>query len=285
MDKTQLDGQVAIVTGGGGGIGRGIVLALAERGADIAIAEIIPERTEEVAERVKALGRKVLPCVVDMGDSDAVRDMVAKVDAHFGRIDILVNNAGGVRGRPFLEQKDRNWHRIINLNLISMLAATHAAVPVMIRGGQGGAILNVSSIEGSRAAPNFSVYAACKAGMNNFTRTLALELAEHKIRVNALAPDMTLTPGMRGNITGPVDESTWIKFTPEQQDAAERAIPMGRTGRTEECGDAAVFLCSHMSDYVTGAVLHIDGGTWASSGWVRTPEGGWTLNQGMPITV
>jgi NAD(P)-dependent dehydrogenase (short-subunit alcohol dehydrogenase family) len=282
MDKTRLDGQVAIVTGGGGGIGRAIALALAERGADVAIAEIIPERADEAAARVRDMGRSALPLVVDVADAVAVRDMVAAVDAHFGRIDILINNAGGVRSRPFLDQNERNWERVINLNLISMLAATQGAVPVMIRGGRGGAILNVSSIEGSRAAPTYSVYAACKAGMNNFTRTMALELAEHRIRVNAIAPDHTVTPGIRGNATGPVDESRWIKMTPEMQAAVNRGIPLDRTGIPEECADAAVFLCSEMSAYVTGTIMPVDGGTWASSGWVRTAEGRWTLNQGLP---
>jgi NAD(P)-dependent dehydrogenase (short-subunit alcohol dehydrogenase family) len=282
MDKTRLDGQVAIVTGGGGGIGRAIALALAERGADVAVVDIVPERTDEVSARLGELGRRALPQVVDMSYAAAVRDMVAAVDAEFGRIDILVNNAGGVRGRPFLDQNERNWQRIINLNLVSMLAATHAAVPVMIRGGRGGTILNVSSIEGGRAAPNYSVYGACKAGMNNFTRTMALELAEHRIRVNAIAPDHTVTPGIRGNAAGPVDESTWIKMTPEMEAAVNRGIPLDRTGVPEECGDAAVFLCSEMSAYVTGTVMPVDGGTWASSGWVRTAEGRWTLNQGLP---
>ena len=282
MDKTRLDGQVAIVTGGGAGIGRAIAIALAERGADVAVAEIIPERADEAAARISGTGRTALPIVVDVSDVAAVRDMVAAVDARFGRIDILVNNAGGVRSRPFLDQNERNWERIINLNMISMLAATHATVPVMIRGDRGGAILNVSSIEGSRAAPNYSVYAACKAGMNNFTRTLALELAEHRIRVNAIAPDHTVTPGIRGNSSGPVDESKWIKMTPEMQAAVNRGIPLDRTGVPEECGDAAVFLCSEMSAYVTGTVMPVDGGTWASSGWTRTAEGKWTLNQGLP---
>jgi NAD(P)-dependent dehydrogenase (short-subunit alcohol dehydrogenase family) len=285
MDKTRLDGQVAIVTGGGGGIGRAIALALGERGADVAVAEIIPERAEEVCTRLTEMGRTALPLIVDMMDMAAIRTMVAAVDEHFGRTDILVNNAGGVRSRPFLQQNERNWERAIALNLVSMLTATQAAVPVMIRGGRGGAILNVSSIEGGRAAPNFSVYGACKAGMNSFTRTMALELAEHRIRVNAIAPDHTVTPGIRGNVTGPVDEASWFKPSPEAQDAIDRGIPLGRTGLAEECGDAAVFLCSRMSDYVTGTIMPVDGGTWASSGWVRSPDGRWVLNQGIPPLV
>jgi NAD(P)-dependent dehydrogenase (short-subunit alcohol dehydrogenase family) len=203
----QLTDQVAIVTGGGGGIGRAIALTLAQAGADIVIADIVPERCEEVVERVKELGRSALGVPTDVAQTEQVRAMVERADRHFGRLDILVNNAGGVGRRSFLEQSEKSWRRHIDLNLVSMLAATSATVPVMIRGGRGGAIVNVSSIEGSRAAPHYAVYAACKAGMNNFTRTMALELADHGIRVNAIAPDFTLTPGIQGNVTGPVDPS------------------------------------------------------------------------------
>jgi len=275
--QTRLDDQVALITGGGAGIGRAIALALAEAGANIVIADIVPERCEETAERVSELGCQALPRPTDMCDPDQAAAMVDDAKARFGRIDILVNNVGGVAPRPFLQQSVRSWRRQIDLNLVSMLAATSAAAPVMIDGGRGGAIINVASIEASRAAPNFSVYAACKAGMLNFTRTLALELAEHNIRVNALAPDYTVTPGLRGNIKGPVDESTWMTPSPEQEDATARRIPAGRSGIDTECGQAALFLASSMSSYVNGIVLPVDGGTWASSGWIRNPKGQWSL--------
>jgi NAD(P)-dependent dehydrogenase (short-subunit alcohol dehydrogenase family) len=276
-----LTDRVAVVTGGGGGIGRAIALAYASVGADVVIADIIPERTEEVAVRVREMGRKALPVVVDMMDTEQIRGMVAKADATFGRIDILCNNAGGVAGRRFLEQSERSWRRHIDINLISMLAATSAAVPVMIRGRRGGAIVNVTSIEGSRAAPMFAVYGACKAGMISFTRSMALELAEHKIRINAIAPDHTVTPGASGNRTGPVDPSSWPEQTPDQQMSWGRLIPLGRRGIDAECGNAAVFLSSRMSEYITGTVLPVDGGTWAASGWFRSRDGGWTLVDGL----
>jgi NAD(P)-dependent dehydrogenase (short-subunit alcohol dehydrogenase family) len=279
----QLTGQVAIVTGGGGGIGRAIALAYAEAGADVVIADIVPERCQETAERVRALGRKALPAPTDVMDTDQIRAMVAKADAEFGRIDILCNNAGGVSGRPFLEQSERSWRRHIDINLVSMFAATHAAAPIMIRGGRGGAIVNVASIEGSRAAPNFSVYAACKAGMISFTRTMALELSEHGIRVNVIAPDHTVTPGGSGNRSGPVDPASWPKQTPEQEDAWARLIPLGRQGVDTECGNVAVFLSSKASEYVTGALIPVDGGTWASGGWFRNQAGKWTLVDGLNI--
>jgi NAD(P)-dependent dehydrogenase (short-subunit alcohol dehydrogenase family) len=276
-----LTDQVAFITGGGGGIGRAIALACASVGADVAIADIVPERCEEVAARVRELGRRALALPTDVMDTDQIRAAIEKTDAEFSRLDILVNNAGGVSGRPFLEQSERSWRRHIDINLVSMLAATSAAAPIMIRGARGGAIINITSIEGSRAAPNFSVYAACKAGMISFTRTMAVELAEHGIRVNAIAPDHTVTPGARGNRAGAVDPTSWPNQTAEQADAWARLIPLGREGIDEECGRVAVFLASKMSGYVTGTLLPVDGGTWASSGWFRAKEGGWTLVDGL----
>jgi NAD(P)-dependent dehydrogenase (short-subunit alcohol dehydrogenase family) len=273
----RLTDQLAVVTGGGGGIGRAIALAFASVGADVVVGDIVPERCEETVARVREMGRRGLGVATDVSDTGQVQALIAAAAQQFGRIDILVNNAGGVSPRPFIEQSERSWRRHIDLNLVSMLAATSAAVPVMIKGGRGGAILNIASIEGSRAAPGYAVYAACKAGMLNFTRTLALELADHRIRVNAIAPDYTETPGVRGNHTGPVNRAAWNMPTAEQNDANARRIPLGRTGIDTECGDAAVFLASAMSSYVTGIVLPVDGGTWASSGWVRNRAGKWVL--------
>jgi NAD(P)-dependent dehydrogenase (short-subunit alcohol dehydrogenase family) len=157
-----------------------------------------------------------------------------------------------------------------------MMATISAAVPLMIRGGRGGSIVNVSSIEGSRAAPMFAVYAACKAGMESFTRTMALELAEHGIRVNAIAPDWTRTPGNSGLRQGPIPD----ELPPRPAVMADRLahyVPLGREGTAAECGDVAVFLSSPMASYVTGAIVPVDGGTWASSGWTRVRGGNWSL--------
>jgi NAD(P)-dependent dehydrogenase (short-subunit alcohol dehydrogenase family) len=278
-NDTLLTDQVAVVTGGGGGIGRAIALAFASVGADLVIGDIVPERCEETAARVRELGRKALAVPTDVMETAQVQALIERAAGEFGRIDILVNNAGGVSPRPFIEQSERSWRRHIDLNLVSVLAATSAAVPVMIKGGQGGSIITVTSIEASRAAPGYSVYAACKAGLNNLTRTLAVELADHRIRVNAIAPDMTDTPGIRGNRAGPVDPSTWIEFTDEQKNAVARRIPLGRPGIDTECGNAAVFLASRMSSYITGIILPVDGGTSGSGGWVRSRTGNarWVL--------
>jgi NAD(P)-dependent dehydrogenase (short-subunit alcohol dehydrogenase family) len=151
----------------------------------------------------------------------------------------------------------------------------------MVAGGRGGSIVNVASIEASRAAPNFAVYAACKAGMLSFTKSMAVELSEHAIRVNCIAPDHTVTPGNQGNRAGPVDPATWKKHSADATDAMNRLIPLGREGIDMECGDAAVFLSSAMASYITGVLLPVDGGTWGSSGWVRGRNGKWTLNEGL----
>jgi len=279
--RLRLDGQVAFVTGGGGGIGRAIALGLAEAGAEVAVFDIAPERCDETATRIGELGRQALPMPGDVMDGDALRAAIQKVDERFGRLDILVNNAGGVSARPFLEQSERSWRRHIDINLVSMMTATHAAAPIMIRGARGGSILNVASIEASRAAPNFAVYAACKAGMVNFTQTMAVELSAHAIRVNCIAPDHTTTPGTMGNRAGPVDPGSWRLRPDAEIDAMNRLIPLGREGLDTECGDAAVFLCSAMANYVTGTVLPVDGGTSAAGGWVRARDGAWTLNEGL----
>jgi NAD(P)-dependent dehydrogenase (short-subunit alcohol dehydrogenase family) len=276
-----LTDQVAVVTGGGGGIGRAIALAFASVGANVVIGDIIPERCEETAGRVRELGGKALAVPTDVMETAQIVGLIERASSEFGRIDILVNNAGGVSPRLFIEQSERSWRRHIDLNLVSVLAATSAAVPIMIKGAQGGSIITVTSIEASRAAPSYSVYAACKAGLNNFTRTLAVELADHRIRVNAIAPDMTDTPGIRGNRAGPVDPSTWIEFSDEQKNVVARRIPLGRPGIDTECGNAAVFLASRMSSYITGVILPVDGGTSGSGGWVRSRTGNnkWVLSE------
>jgi NAD(P)-dependent dehydrogenase (short-subunit alcohol dehydrogenase family) len=274
--EIDLTGQVAIVTGGGAGIGKGVAIELARAGADVVVAEEDPAKAEQAAEKVAAVGGRAVGVVCDVMDTDQVRAAVQRADDEFGRVDILVNNAGGVRGRAFLDQSEGSWRRHIDINLVSMFAAVHAAAPVMIRGGRGGSIVNVSSIEGTRAAPTFAVYAACKAGMLSFTRTMAVELAEHGIRVNCIAPDFTRTEGM-GTTPGRTPEAVSDAPTP---DGMARYVPLGRHGVPSECGELVAYLCSPLAAYVTGASIPIDGGTWASSGWVRTPSNTWSLFPG-----
>ena len=272
-----LTDQVAVVTGGGGGIGQGISLGLAKFGAHVVVIDNVPERCAATEAAVKRMGRDSLGVVCDVTDSEQIRQAIAQAHSHFGRIDILVNNAGGVRSGNFLTQPEASIRRHVEINMISMFIATQEVARLMVEAGRGGSIVNVSSIEGSRAAPTFAVYAACKAGMISFTKTMALELSEHQIRVNCIAPDHTVSPGARGNRSGPVDPASWPDSGPEWA----RLVPLGREGIAEECAATAVWLSSRMSNYVTGVNVPVDGGTWASSGWLRKAEGdGWTLNPG-----
>src|SRR5262245_2193932 len=166
-------GRAAVVTGGGGGIGQGTALGLARFGADVAVLDVEPERCAATEAAITELGRQGAGIVCDVLDSNQIRSAIAEVQARFGRVDILVNNAGGVRGGPFVTQPEASMRRHMEINLVSMLIATQEAARLMIDAGRGGAIVNVSSIEGSRAAPMFAVYAACKAGMISFTKTMA----------------------------------------------------------------------------------------------------------------
>jgi len=277
MDRL-LEGQTAVVTAGGGGIGRAIALLFAKAGANIVVADILPDRCEEVAGKVRDIGRQALAVPTDVMDTEQVRSMIARADEEFGRIDVLVNNAGGGSKRLFIDQSERSWQRHVNLNLFSMFAATHATLPIMIRERRGGAIVNVSSIEGSRACPNFAVATSLKAAMNGFTRTLSLEVADHGIRVNAIAPDEAITPGIfAAAVTAAGEQKVDIGPTKAVEAAARRRIPLGRYAGADECAQTALFLASKMSSYITGTIVAVDGGTWASSGWIRNRKGEWVL--------
>ena len=276
-DDILVTGRTAVVTGGGGGIGQGTALALARFGANVAVLDVIPERCIATAAAINGTGGRAIGVPTDVMDSAQLRAGIRRAHEEFGAVDILVNNAGGVRGGAFLTMPEASMRRHVEINLVSMLVATQEAAGLMVAEGRGGAIVNVSSIEGFRAAPEFAVYAACKAGMVNFTRTMALELGEHGIRVNCIAPDHTITPGLRGNRSGPVDPSSWPQPTAAERDGWARLIPVGREGLVEECAAAVLWLCSAMSSYVTGETVSVDGGTRAGGGWFRHPEGGWTL--------
>ncbi len=269
-DAILLTGKVAIVTGGGAGIGRGIAIGLAEFGADVAIIDRDEEAAKTVAALIAEKGRRVLTINLDVRDREGDRAAVQQVISELGTPQILVNNVGGTRQLPLLQMTDAQMDKQVDLNLNSLFAMTQAAAAAMVAAGLPGSIINVASIEALRAAPGYSVYAACKAGMVNFTRTTALELSEYGIRVNAIAPDFVPTELM-------------ARFMPdlggEQARANQRRyIPLGRAGNFDDCAGAAVFLASDMAAYVTGTTLSVDGGTYASSGWTRSgQEGRWTL--------
>jgi NAD(P)-dependent dehydrogenase (short-subunit alcohol dehydrogenase family) len=277
MDDTttaaiRLDGKVAIVTGAANGIGEGAVMAIARFGGDVVIADIDAVNGKRVAHAVRSLGRQALYIQTDVADTGQIAAMISQACAHFGRLDILVNNAGGSRHVDFLKQSERSWRRHIDFNLVSMLAATQIAAEAMIGYGHGGTIVNIASTEGLRAAPGFAVYAACKAGMISFTRSMALELSAHGIRTHALAPDMIETPGL----------SPYFDNASDAMNAArDRYIPLARLGSIDEIGNVVVFLCSSMSSYLNGLTVPVDGGATASAGWTRSPtDGAWNLYHG-----
>ena len=273
----QLADRVAVVTGAGAGLGQGIAVGLARAGARVCLLEIDPDRLEQTASMVVEAGGEVLATRIDVMDTEALRAAIAQAAGHFGRLDILVNNAGGVNGRRFLEQSERSWRRHIDINLVSMMAATSAAAPIMIEGGRGGVILNIATIEALRAAPMYAVYAAAKAGMISFTKSMALELGEYGIRTVALAPDHTATAGMRGIMTGAVDPDALPPRPTAEAEGVNRYVPIGGEGDVEEFTATAVFLCSDLASYITGCTVNVDGGAYAASGWVRGSDGGWGL--------
>jgi NAD(P)-dependent dehydrogenase (short-subunit alcohol dehydrogenase family) len=256
VDAARLDGKVAVVTGGGSGIGRGIANGLHAFGAQVAIWERDPDTSASAADEVDGLS---VP--TDVRDADQVEAALTATTDRFGTVDILVNNAGGVFPKPFLETSENGFDALYRANLKHVLLCTRAVAATMVADGHGGSIISVSSIEGMRAAPLYAAYAAAKAGVLNLTKTLALELAPHDIRVNAIAPDITWTEGLQA-------------LAPGRDVSAGPAVPMGRVGHVDECAGAAVFLASSLSSYVTGQTLHVDGGTSAALGWYHDPDDG-----------
>ena len=263
-DAAQLSGLVAVVTGGGAGIGRGIAEGLHAFGARIAIWERDPDTAAASAAAVDGLG-----LTVDVRDDPAVDEALAATIERFGRVDILVNNAGGTFSKPFLETSGNGFDALYRSNLRHVMVCTQRVARWMVDAGTGGSIMSVTSIEGVRAAPGYAAYAAAKAGVINFTKTVALELAPYGIRVNALAPDFTMTEGIAALSGASAAESAGL---------GRDMVPMGRAGHVDEMAGAAVFLASQLSSYVTGQTLHVDGGTQAGSGWYHHPEhGGYVL--------
>jgi NAD(P)-dependent dehydrogenase (short-subunit alcohol dehydrogenase family) len=262
-----LDGKAAIVTGGGGGIGRGIAERFAGEGAAVTVAEIDGDRAVETVAAIDRAGGVATSVLGDVRvEGDVGRVVQATVGAR-GGVDVLVNNVGHYGGarKAFHESTPNEWMDLYRANLEHVLLMTRAALPSMIERGSG-AIVNVSTIEAFRGIPTRAVYAAFKAGVTGLTKSLALEYAPHGIRVNAIAPDVTETLQ--------VPYSRWVK--PEDEPRIAQWVPIGRFGTPADLAGVALFLASDLSAFVTGTTVHADGGTFAAGGWFRTEEGGWT---------
>jgi NAD(P)-dependent dehydrogenase (short-subunit alcohol dehydrogenase family) len=273
-ERLSLAGKVAIVTGAGRGLGRAIAEALASAGAKVVIAERKEEAAREAEQSIRGRGGEALAAVCDVRDGSQVSAMVERAVRELGGVDVLVNNAGGIylgRDRapsmPFLDMTERDWDDSYALNLKSVFHCTSAAGKAMVAQGRGGSIVNIASSEALRAAPNFAPYAAYKAAIVNFTRTLALELAQHNIRVNCIAPDAVPSEGLS-------------KRFPElaSDDAYRHHVPLARAGRPDEVAGVALFLASDLSSFVTGVTIPVEGGMIAAGGWLHHPDRGWVTD-------
>ncbi len=266
---TGFEGKVAVVTGAGRmrSIGREIAIRLAEAGCDLVLTgsgrspENYPEDEkaagwrdiDSVAEEVRAFGRRALTIVSDIADRDSMKELAAAVESEYGRLDILVNNASTAKGedrKPVLDVDSDVWAKVIEVNLVGTFYCTKALLPLMIRGKQGGSIVNISSIAGRQMQPEMSAYQASKAGVHALTGSLAAEVGEHQIRVNAIAPGIIDTSRM--DDLG--RDEPWNRFI-------QTRVPLGRAGTGSDVAWLTAFLVSDQADWITGQIYTIDGGT------------------------
>ncbi|HKY91496.1 MAG TPA: glucose 1-dehydrogenase [Nevskiaceae bacterium] len=260
----ELDGRVALVTGGARGIGAGIARCFVERGARVAIVDVDEAGARETA---AALGDRAVAIAADASDDVAMADAVERVEAAFGGLDILVNNAGGGRpglghGNPFTRVTQPDWDESVALNLRSAFAGAKAAIPALKR-RNGGSIVNIASVAAQLPTPTAPAYAAAKAGVLSLTRTLALELAADGIRVNAICPGLlwtrawdSLAAMIRSAVPRYADRSTHEIFL----DRVKQSVPLGREQTPQDVGELAAFLCSARAANLTGQSIALDGG-------------------------
>jgi len=262
-DRAGLTGKVALIAGGGGGLGRAVALDYARAGMHLVVCDKNEELLDQTVREIRDVAEEPLAALIDVRDADAFTTTFNEGVDRFGRLDVLVDVAGGTFKADFVDTNSRGWDAVIRANFGWLLHSTHLAAVQMQKQGNGGSIISITSIEGHRAAPGYAVYAGMKAAVTNFSRTLALELAPHGIRVNTIAPDQTPTEGM------PMDYVAEV---------IQAGIPMGRQGTYEDTGNCALFLASDLSSYITGTTLHPDGGAYASAGWYNWPGLGYVNN-------
>ena len=253
---TRFDGQAAIVTGGGGGIGREIALRLAMEGCDIGIFDRSEDGARATADLVRGLGRQACVAVGNAASRADVQAGVAALLRTLGRIDILVNNAGILHTAPFLETTESNWRDVMGVNLDGVFHFCQAVLPHMLERRKG-AIINMSSWTGKKGVPNHSAYSASKFAVIGLTQSIAGEMAEHGIRVNAVCPGIIIGTDMRdkaeamNKAQGLADVGTRVK-----------AVPLRRAGSAADVAKVVVFLASDEASYMTGQALNITGGLW-----------------------
>lgn len=244
----EFKGQTALVTGGARGIGRAIAEHLARRGADIAVADISHESASETAEALRGLGVRASAYKLDVSDADDVARAFGAVMTDFGRIDVLVNNAGITRDGLILRMKEADWDTVINVNLKSVFLCSKEAVRIMMK-QRYGRIVNISSVVAFMGNAGQANYSASKAGIIGLTKTIAREYAARGITVNAVAPGFIAT-AMTDALTDNVREEML------------KSIPVGALGSVDDVANAAVFLASAASGYITGQVIHVNGGMY-----------------------
>lgn len=245
----RVDGKVALVAGAGGGIGGAGADALAREGAAVLCADIDTAAAEATAVRIRAAGGRAIPLGLDVRNRPAVDAAVAATVREFGRLDVLLECVGISHTQSFLELDPAEWDRIIAVNLTGMFHLGQAAARQMVHQGKGGSIINVTSQLAEVARPERAAYVASKGGGRSLTHAMALELAPHGIRVNAIAPGPTLTGLTRASYADP-----------ERRRATIAQIPLGRLGEPEGLAGAILFLASDESRWVTGSTVTVDGG-------------------------
>ncbi len=268
-----LQGRVALVTGAGNGIARATALQLASAGCDVAVVDIKAEDAERTVTEVQERGRRAVAIQADVTDPAAPARMVAEACAALGDISVAVNVAGGTAGvnRPLLDLTLEEWRRPLALNLDSTFLSVQAEAIAMVRGGRGGAVVNVGSASGITSAPNIAAYGAANAGVIHLTRTAAVERAPYGVRVNCLVPGTHWTVGTRAHMDNPDAPASVREFF-----ARSAAVtPLGDLGEPEQTAGVALFLASDLSSYMTGTSVVSDGGILQTT--ARPAFGGGTV--------
>lgn len=261
-----LDGQVALITGGATGIGYGIAELLSELGAHVVLASRKPENLERSCAKLVEAGGKATAVQLDVRDPERVNAAVNEVAQKLGRIDLLVNNAAGNFYAPSATLSPNAWRSVVEIDLFGTFFCTQAVYPIMTQQG-GGRVVSISMTLHYRGWPQMAHATAAKAGVDALTKTLAVEWAPQKIRVNAIAPGPIPTEGVKKAFTPPADSGVADVFAvanANMEQYARNAIPLGRWGSPRDIANMVAFLASPAGDWITGSIFVVDGGEWLS---------------------